>query len=257
MSVTRKQVAQYAGVSEATVSYVVNNGPRPVARATRQRVQEAIKTLGYHPDDVARSLRMQRTSTIGLIVPDTANPFYGEIARIIESAGYENGYTVLLCNSNSDPAREANYIDTLRSKRVAGVVIIPTETGAVTHLMDVGIPTVVLEYEIHGAHCLVADDFRSGEAVTHHLIELGHREIAIIVQAGDTSTSRQRVEGYKQAVSEAGRNVNPAFVLAMPHSPNGLNGTRPGAISDTECGRQAALELLRSSCRPTAIIAHN
>jgi LacI family transcriptional regulator len=87
MPVTRKEVANRAAVSEATVSYVVNNGPRPVAPDTRARVVQAIEELGYHPSDVARSLRKQRTSTIGLIVPDTANPFYGEIARIIENVG--------------------------------------------------------------------------------------------------------------------------------------------------------------------------
>src|SRR5256885_594437 len=108
-SVTRKQVADLARVSEATVSYVVNNGPRPVAPETRARVLKAIETLGYHPSGVARSLRLQRTSMIGLVVPDTANPFYGEIARAIENIGYASGYTVILCNSNLDPEREAGY----------------------------------------------------------------------------------------------------------------------------------------------------
>src|SRR5579859_4412908 len=110
MPVTRKQVAALAEVSEATVSYVVNNGPRPVAAETRERVQRAIAELGYHPSDIARSLRMQRTTTIGLVVPDTANPFYGEIARIIEDVGSANGYTVILCNSHLDANREASYV---------------------------------------------------------------------------------------------------------------------------------------------------
>src|SRR4051794_19856143 len=126
MAVTRKQVANLAQVSEATVSYVVNNGPRPVAAETRIRVLQAIETLGYHPSDVARSLRLQRTSTIGLVVPDTANPFYGEIARVIENIGYANGYTVILCNSHLNPEREEGYVTLLRSRRVEGVIIIPT-----------------------------------------------------------------------------------------------------------------------------------
>jgi LacI family transcriptional regulator len=131
MAVTRKQVAEHAGVSEATISYVVNDGPRPVAPATRQRVLEAIRELGYHPSDVARSLRRQRTSTIGLILPDTANPFYGELARIIENFSYAEGYTVILCNSNLDGERERDYIDMLRARRVEGIVIIPTSAEAV------------------------------------------------------------------------------------------------------------------------------
>src|SRR5262249_13773745 len=199
MGVTRKQVAQRAGVSEATVSYVVNNGPRPVAAETRSRVLAVIEELGYHPSDIARSLRLQRTSTIGLILPDTANPFYGEIARIIENAGYAEGYTVILCNSNLDIAREREYIHILRAKRVAGLVIIPTGVEGLELLRDTNICTVVLEYEIAGAYCLVADDFQGGRAATEHLLKLGHRRIGCITRAGDTSSSRKRVQGYRKA----------------------------------------------------------
>src|SRR5258708_39008289 len=162
MSVTRKQVADRAEVSEGTVSYVVNKGARPVAPATRERVLKAIQELGYHPSGVARSLRMQRTSTIGLIVPDTANAFYGEIARTIENTGNASGYTVILCNSHLDYAREAGYINMMSTNRVDGVVIIPTSAAAVTQLQQMNIPAVVLEFEIAGAYCLVVDDFRGG-----------------------------------------------------------------------------------------------
>ena len=203
MAVTREQVAQRAGVSEATVSYVVNNGPRPVAAKTRQRVLAAIKELDYHPSDIARSLRLQRTSTIGLIVPDTANPFYVDIARIIETASYAEGHTVILCNSNLDVARERTYIDILRAKRVEGLVVIPTNADGLDLLRDANICTVVLEYEIDGTHCLVADDLQGGYIATHHLLKLGHRRIGCITRASDTSSSRNRVQGYRQALEAA------------------------------------------------------
>lgn len=117
MKVTRKHVTEYASVSEATVSYVINNGPRPVAPETRACVLDAIHELGYHPSDIARSLAKQRTRTIGLILPDTANPFFGEVAGVIEDLCYACGYTVLLCNSSLDQERETHYVSTLRSRR--------------------------------------------------------------------------------------------------------------------------------------------
>ena len=213
MPVTRKEVANRAAVSEATVSYVVNNGPRPVAPDTRARVLQAIDELGYHPSDVARSLRKQRTSTIGLIVPDTANPFYGEIARIIENVGYANGYTVMLCNSNLDAEREASYVNLLRTRRVEGAVIIPTTAESVATLRAADIRTIVLEYEIEGAYCLVADDFEGGRMVTRYLLNLGHRHIACIGRAGDKTTSQKRVEGYKHALSVAGVPLDPELIV--------------------------------------------
>ena len=243
MAVTRKQVAEYAGVSEATISYVVNDGPRPVAPATRQRVLEAIRELGYHPSDVARSLRRQRTSTIGLILPDTANPFYGEIARIIENFGYAEGYTVILCNSNLDGERERDYIDMLRAKRVEGLVIIPTSAEAVAPLKGSSIFTVVLEYPIEGAHCLVADDYQGGYVATEHLIRLGHQRIGILTRTGDTSSSALRVQGYRAALESAGMPVDETLIVET------------GAAIPQ--GEAAALRLLDLPNPPTAIFSHS
>jgi LacI family transcriptional regulator len=243
MAVTRKQVAEYAGVSEATISYVVNDGPRPVAPATRERVLEAIRELGYHPSDVARSLRLQRTSTIGLILPDTANPFYGEIARIIENFGYAEGYTVILCNSNLDSERERDYIDMLRAKRVEGLVIIPTSAEAAAPLQNSHILTVVLEYPIDGAYCLVADDYQGGYAATDHLLRLGHQRIGIITRTGDTSSSALRVQGYQAALEQAGLPVDEQLAVET-------SATIPQ-------GEAAALQLLDLPKPPTAIFSHS
>ena len=115
---TRADVARRARVSEATVSYVVNDGPRPVAAETRQRVLDAIHALGYRPSDVARSLRLQRTRTIGLIFPDAATPFYAALARGVEDGVFALGHSVLLCNSNYEQARERAYADVLIRKQV-------------------------------------------------------------------------------------------------------------------------------------------
>jgi LacI family transcriptional regulator len=243
MRVTRKRVAQYAGVSEATVSYVVNNGPRPVASETRARVLQAIRDLGYHPSDIARSLRLQRTSTIGLVVPDTANPFYGEIARIVENVSYARGYTAILCNSNLDPEREADYLNMLRTKRVEGIVLIPTHPDTVDGLLRDQIRTVVLEYDIEGAHCLVADDFEGGRLAVEHLLALGHCRIACITRAGDTSSSEKRVKGYRAALKRANVPVDDRLIVE--------------AGASIASGEAAALRLLDLAEPPTAIFTHN
>jgi LacI family transcriptional regulator len=123
---TRKAVARYAGVSESTVSYVVNNGPRPVSPETRQRVLDAIAVLGYQPNAVAQSLRRQHTTIIGLIVPDTANPFYGQVARVVENACDDFGYAVMVCNTGGSQARAGRYLEQLAANRVAGIICLPT-----------------------------------------------------------------------------------------------------------------------------------
>jgi LacI family transcriptional regulator, galactose operon repressor len=243
MPVTRKQVALHAGVSEATVSYVVNNGPRPVAAETRSRVVAAIQELDYHPSDIARSLRLQRTSTVGLILPDTANPFYGEIARIIENACYTEGYTVILCNSNFDPAREREYISIMRARRVEGLVIIPTSADGLELVQDANLCAVVLEYEVEGAYCLVADDLQGGRTATEHLLQLGHRRIGCIIRAGDTSSSRNRVLGYREALTAAQTALDESLIVET--------GTSISA------GEAAAFHLLNHSEPPTAIFAHS
>jgi len=245
MPVTRKQVAELASVSEATVSYVINNGPRPVAAETRERVLKAIRELGYSPSDVARSLRTQRTSTVGLILPDTVNPFYGEVAQVIENICYERGYTLFLCNSSMSEAREQDYVNVLRSRRVEGVILIPTsaDTRAASQLREAGICTVVLEYEIDGAHCIIVDEFRGGLLLTQHLLGLGHRRIGCIVLAEDTSSSKARFDGYCAGLQQAGAALDESLVVR----------TRP----EIAASEAAAFALLDLPNPPTAIFVHN
>src|SRR5690242_11923624 len=116
--VTRNDVAILARVAPSTVSYVINNGPRPVSVAVREQVLKAIAKLGYHPSDVARSLRTRRTQTLGLIIPEITNPFYGEMVQAVEEASFKHGYTVILCHSGHLREREMAYSQVLRSKQV-------------------------------------------------------------------------------------------------------------------------------------------
>src|SRR5436190_14019600 len=123
--VTHKDVAERAGAAVATVSYVLNNGPRPVSPETRLKVEAAIAALGYYPNELARSLRLQQSSTIGIIIPNITNPVFAEIAHNLESVCTQEGFLVLLCNSERQHEREERFVHMLRAKQVDGVVITP------------------------------------------------------------------------------------------------------------------------------------
>ena len=245
MPVTRRQVAEYAGVSEATVSYVVNNGPRPAAPQTRERVLDAIRILRYKPNGVAQSLVTRRTSTIGLILPDTANPFFGELARLIETQFFAYQYTVMLCNSNMVQARELNYINALHARRVDGIMLTPTtrSSAAFDLLKQLSLPVVLIDSIIPGYASVQMDDRRGGITVTRYLIGLGHQRIAAITYADPSSTRSTRFDGYRAEMARNGLSTDGLVsIISGPH---------------IRAGAAAALELLARTPRPTAIFAHN
>jgi LacI family transcriptional regulator len=231
-------------VSVATVSYVINNGPRRVADETRVRVEEAIAALGYYPSEVARSLRLQQSSTVGLIIPNSANPFYAEIARELERACTEEGLLVLLCNSDRDPQREQKFVYMLRAKQVDGVVITPQGNphDLLQPLLAAHIPVVVLEHAVPGVHCIGIDDLQGGRIATQHLIDLGHRRIGVI-RHETTALSAQRHQGYRMVLAAAGIDYCPELVITC------------GAMQAD--GYAAMQELLVRRPRPTAVFTHN
>jgi DNA-binding LacI/PurR family transcriptional regulator len=143
---TIREVAEHAQVSIATVSHVINR-TRFVDPETQERVRQSIKMLGYRPNLLARSLRRRETRTIGLIVPDNANPFFADVARVIEDAGFAEGYSVILCNSDRSETKEETYIDVLLAKQVDGLIVISStdRTDLLQHVRDVNVPLVVVD----------------------------------------------------------------------------------------------------------------
>ena len=244
-SVTRNDVAVVAGVAPSTVSYVINNGPRSVSVQARQQVLRAIAKLGYHPSDVARSLRTRRTQTIGLVIPDITNPYYGEIAQAVEEVSFEHGYTVILAHSSHLPVRELRYSQVLRSKQVDGAIFLPVtpDLEPLQTLQRAGIAVVVLERLVPGYTCIVADEHCAGLLATRHLLELGHRRIGCIVLTGDSTSSVARAEGYRAALLDAGIRSDQDLVIECDYGYRG--------------GEMAAHRFLRLPKRPTAIVAHN
>lgn len=217
MVVRRADVARLAGTSPAVVSYVLNGGPRKVAPGTRDRVLAAVEQLGYRPNGIARSLRMNRTMSLGLVIPDNANPFFAELARAVEDAAFAHGYTLLIGNAAEDEARQASYVRTFLERQVDGLFLVPAH-GPLTCLPELQrarTPWVVLDRHVPGVADLpeVRVDNRAGaREATAHL--LGHRRerIACIAGPADVTSATDRVAGWRDALAAAGR--GPAMVPA-------------------------------------------
>jgi LacI family transcriptional regulator len=243
---TIRDIAKQAGVSYQTVSRVINNRP-DVAKETRLRVEQTINDMGYLPSQMARSLRNKRTKTIGLIVPDIANPFFAEIAKGVEDAGFAGGYTVSLCNSNMTLQRELAYLERLQTKGVDGIIFIAA-TAQINHirpLIDRGLPVIMFYRDSGGlkVDTFKVDNIQMGYTATKHLLELGHRDIACIQPASPQTPSQGRIEGFRRALTECGLRANPTL---MVRGNNLLSG-----------GREAALKLVQDGAQFTAIFAGN
>lgn len=215
--VTRGDVAERAGTSPAVVSYVLNDGPRPVAEATRQRVLDAVRELGYRPNSIARSLRTRRTMTLGLIVPDTSNPFFGEASRAIEEAAYRLGYMVVLGNAVESVERQRSYIRAFADQQVDGLVILP-QYGTrdwVEEIQAAGVPCVVLDRPDPASTFPAIGVENAGGvhlAVQHLVQQHGRRRIACIAGPEDAGPMDERVEGWRRGTAAAGLEADEALL---------------------------------------------
>lgn len=240
-------MARLAGTSTAVVSYVINNGPRPVAPATRERVLAAIKQLGYRPDRVAQAMASRRTDLIGLIVPDARQPFFAEMAHAVERAAAERGKMVLVGNSDYLDEREVHYLRAFLGMRVSGLILI--SQGLSEHAateIDAWDARVVLMHrrpEAIDDVAVVTDDVGGAQLATRHLLEHGHEFVACLggteatPKSGDPVTDH--VEGWRRAMQEAGRSVE-GRLYSTPY--NRYDAYKVG------------LELLSRPGRPTAIV---
>jgi LacI family transcriptional regulator len=191
-----------------TVSRVIN-GREGVDAETQRRVEEAIEALDYVPNRIARGLVSQRTATIGLIVPDVVNPFFSPVVRGAETAARKAGYRLLLCNSEGDLRLEREYIEDLVSHRVDGLLLAPASDHSrhsVFPLLRRNFPVVLVDRALPDLDCdLVVSDSASGaRRLVEHLLAVGHRDIAHLTDAEDTSTGRERLRGYREALAAAG-----------------------------------------------------
>ncbi|WP_317203419.1 LacI family DNA-binding transcriptional regulator [Janthinobacterium sp.] len=204
---TMKQVAERAGVSTTTVSHVINN-TRVVSADVRARVLGVIQQMRYVPSAVARSLKNDRTHTIGMMVPNNSNPYFAEVIRGIEDAAFKQGYNVILCNSYDDPGKQVAYIRVLMEKRIDGLILVASGSDAELTRFLAGdrLPTVLVDREIGGvaADFIEADHELGAYLGAKYLLELGHRAIACVAGPEKLLPSRDRVAGYRRALDEAG-----------------------------------------------------
>jgi LacI family transcriptional regulator len=243
---TIREVAGRARVSPTTVSHVVN-ATRFVSHEIRTRVLEAMTELGYHPNAVARSLRRGRTHTLGLILPDSANPYFAELGRGIEATAFGRDYSVVLCNTEGDQRRERVYLDLLAKRQVDGLLYVPAGDHAdvLRDLLRRSLPVVLVDRDLANAPVdVVLTDKRSGACLaTRHLIALGHRRVGCIGGPSSLAVSGQRLQGYRDALAEAGLPVDEGLVLRGDYHP--------------QSGWAAARSLLAMPDPPTAIFAAN
>ena len=211
---TIRDIARLANVSTATVSAVMNQ-KGTVSDKLKRRVLDAMEALDYHPDQVARSLKVRRTYTIGMVIADVANPFFVKVLQGVEDEARKNRYSVIFCNSNEDPEIESLHLDTLFARRVDGVLLSPTGAlAAEERLMKRRFPLVFFDRRPDGfsGPAVVTDNFGASREAAAHLIALGHKRIAIITGRLDQSTGVERLEGFRQGVKEAGLSLPTEYV---------------------------------------------
>ncbi|OQA22594.1 MAG: Ribose operon repressor [Actinobacteria bacterium ADurb.Bin346] len=203
--VTIKGIAKEAGVSVGTVSKVLNYD-RTVTVKNRNKVIEAIKKLNYRPNRLARSLSKGKTKNVGFIIPDISNPFFPELVRGASDLLLSEGYYVFLCNSDNDPNKEDMYINDLTSMWIDGLIIAPSDTEN----RDIGIfkqillPFVVVDREIKGLNkdLVIINNKKGAYEAVVHLINKGHKKIAILTGPKYAQTAQYRYAGWKKAMEE-------------------------------------------------------
>jgi LacI family transcriptional regulator len=241
-----RDVAEQAGVSVTTVSHVINNS-RPVNPETRTRVEQAMQVLGYQPNVLARSLRRGKTHTIGVILPDNANPYFAEVVRGIEDTSFAQGYSVILCNSDNDLDKEHLYTNVLIEKQVDGIIFVAAGLSEenISNLQKRGVPSVLVDRQVPGVQLdsVFADNQAGGFLATNHLVGLDHTSIACITGPRGVLSSSERVAGYRQALEAAGLHPNPEWLVEGDFQ--------------YQSGYSAAQQLLQDDNTPSAIFACN
>ena len=239
-------VAKEAGVSIATVSRVVNDNGYPVRAATRAQVLDAVQRLGFRPNDLARGLMQKRTRTVGLLVPDVANPYYPEIARGVEDVASAQSYALVFCNTDRRADKTEAYVNTLLEKRMDGIIIAgggTDFTDASTAFAEYGAPVVFIGRHREGGHSVQISNAAAARDATGHLTMLGHHKIAFLAGPMALTSVQDRLEGYRAGLQDADLDFDERLV-------------REGDFGESS-GYESTQALLAADPRPTAIFAAN
>ncbi len=243
---TITDVATRAGVSVSTAARVLS-GHGYAAEDTRRLVLEAARSLGYVPNQIARSLRTRRTRMIGLLIGDVENSFYSTIAKNVEAVAKAAGYHVVLCNSDDDPDVEREYLGLLDGMQIDGLILTPTfrNRRRLAHLIQKDIVIIQIDRRVEGlrADAILVDNEGGAYTAVSHLIAAGHTEIGILTGDLELGTASQRLAGYERALEEHGIPRRDRLIETGSFH-------RDHAIED-------ATELIGAEPSPTAIFAAN
>jgi LacI family transcriptional regulator len=225
----------------------VLNGTRVVSDDLRDRVLEALQELHYEPNAVARSLKLKRSNSLGLVISDIGNPFFTAVVRGVEDVARQRGFALILCNSDEDPVKEAEYLRILASRRVDGLILAPAgeRHDYLARLARSHFPLVFLDREVPDLDvpAVVLDGENAAHTAVRHLIEHGHRRIGMVAGRPRISTTVARIAGYRRALAEAGIAEDDRLIVS--------GGSR------TEEAHAAAATLLEQDPRPTAFFVAN
>lgn len=242
---TIRDVARLADVSVATASKVANK-KGSVSEKLTQRVLSAMEALDYRPNEIARSLKVQQSQTIGMIIPDVTNAFFTDVIRGVESEARTRGYSLILCDSNEDPALEQINLNTLIARRVDGVLLSSSNVyGSEHRTARRRFPMVFYDRVPPGfaGSAVVTDNVGAAYEGTRHLIDIGHRRLAIITGRLNLSNGQDRLEGFRKALQQAGLPLHDEYLQQGDFLIEG--------------GYRCGLNLLRLPIPPTAIFSCN
>ncbi|MEK4979249.1 LacI family DNA-binding transcriptional regulator [Bacillus sp. FSL K6-6540] len=239
-------VAREAGVSIATVSHVIN-GKGKISRERREEILDIMKRLNYRPNAIASALAGKRTFTLGLLVPDISNPFFAEMARSVEDQGHQLGYSVIICSTDNQEEKVKRYVNLLRQKQVDGVII---GTG-ISHgellkpLQEhsLAIALIARDNPALDASSVRVHDLEGGRLAAEHLLQLGHRRLAVLAENERVTSSSERVRGFVEAAASHGLELSPGCIAACDHK--------------IEDGYRRAKAMLELAVRPTALFCCN
>ncbi|HJO93032.1 MAG TPA: LacI family DNA-binding transcriptional regulator [Victivallales bacterium] len=243
MSKTIKDIANLANVSVSTVSRVLNN-KFDVSSKTREKILKLMDEHGYKPNSIARGLVSHKTFTVGLIIPDISNPFFAELACSIENRAKNFGYSVIFYNTDNENQREKDAVKLMQSKMVDGVIVSFSRDGKEDlEELNTILPTVQIDRKIHGIECsgVFIDNKISAYNATKYLIKLGHQKIVHFTGNLKTLTGIDRLEGFKNAVNDAGISDKNILIIDGRYS--------------VDSGKETMKKLLESHFKPTAVFA--
>ena len=251
-SVTIKRVAERAGVSAATAARAMGKYGS-VSEKTRRRVLDAARELSYVPNAIAKSMRVQRTRTIGAIIGDIQAPFFSKLAFAIEDFANRRGYNVLVCNTNEKPERELRHLQSLFERRVDGIILSSTqrfnsEMGQdIRRLYESEIPLVTVDRQVNGLKrpLVQCNNLGGSYQAGKYLLELGHRNIGVIASNQFVNSTREREAGFRMALAEYNLTLRPGMIRYCEES------------FITEAGRRITKDLLDDNPDITALYLLN